>query len=570
MMLSFLGAIFRGRFTLLSITHSFESLRFYVSMDARTLSSYEEAVYALNGLQSNAVTLQKARVERDVNAHRNVTHTIKHLKTLGIQLSDLDSLNIIHVAGTKGKGSTCAFTESILRKQGFKTGFYSSPHLVSVNERIRINGLPIDKNLFTKYFWEVYKPLQHSLENGETMLPYFMFLTIMAFYIFLKEKIQATVLEVGVGGLFDCTNVIKKPVVVGLTSLGIDHVHLLGSTLPEIAAQKAGIFKFGVPAFTVCQHESAMEVLRDKAKKVDCPLKLAPPIEVYEQNMNLNFPSVVQNTNASLALQLTITWLKHMSGNSLLDSNSMQYNNLENDQLFTAMASPFPIDSKFREGLESCVWPGRFQTIEKSDYTLYIDGAHTQQSMKHCIKWFRDTSTKQQEILQHPVLRILLFNCTGERKAENLLDPLSDMNFDLVVFSPNRKSVMKDSSSDQSNFMVDPQQELQQCITNKEIWCHLMRSLCENELSMASQSSATYILHETELAMLKEDNILMFCCLSNAVDWLLHRKFFSHCSSCDKSNSFTHLLERAHHLQILVTGSLHLVGGVMALTGSEP
>ena len=111
---------------------------------ARNLS-YEEAVSALNSLQTNAITLKKTRKERQANVHLNLPITRKYLERSGMTLEDLDQLKIIHVSGTKGKGSTCAFSESILRHSGLKTGFYSSPHLVSVTERIRINGEPIDQ-----------------------------------------------------------------------------------------------------------------------------------------------------------------------------------------------------------------------------------------------------------------------------------------------------------------------------------------------------------------------------------------------------------------------------------------
>ena len=107
--------------------------------------SYEEAVTALNSLQTNAITLKKTRRERQANVHLNLPITRKYLERSGMTMDDLDQLKMIHVSGTKGKGSTCAFSESILRHSGLKTGFYSSPHLVSVTERIRINGQPIDE-----------------------------------------------------------------------------------------------------------------------------------------------------------------------------------------------------------------------------------------------------------------------------------------------------------------------------------------------------------------------------------------------------------------------------------------
>ena len=154
---------------------------------------------------------------------------------------DLKGLHIIHVAGTKGKGSTCSFAESMLRRSGLKTGLFTSPHMVQVRERIRINGKPVSEGLFVRYLDETWGKL--SAVAAEEMPTYFRFLTLMAFHTFLQEKVDVAVVEVGIGGLFDATNVIDKPIVCGITSLGLDHVKLLGNSLVSIAKHKAGIMK---------------------------------------------------------------------------------------------------------------------------------------------------------------------------------------------------------------------------------------------------------------------------------------------------------------------------------------
>uniref|UniRef100_A0A8D2LU98 Folylpolyglutamate synthase n=1 Tax=Varanus komodoensis TaxID=61221 RepID=A0A8D2LU98_VARKO len=144
----------------------------------------------------------------------------------------------------------------------------SSPHLVQVRERIRINGQPISKELFSKYFWQVYNRLDESKDSSNNAMPaYFRFLTIMAFHVFLQEKVDLAVLEVGIGGTYDCTNIIRKPVVCGVSSLGIDHTSILGDTIEKIAWQKGGIFKPGVPAFTVPQPDRPLAVLKEQAQK---------------------------------------------------------------------------------------------------------------------------------------------------------------------------------------------------------------------------------------------------------------------------------------------------------------
>lgn len=124
-------------------------------------------------------------------------------------MEKLDELSVIHIAGTKGKGTTCSFTEKILRNHGYTTGFFSSPHLLEVRERIRINGKPISRLEFAKYFWNIYNDLERQKSDPYDMPLYFRFLTIMAFNIFVDKKVDVAVIEVGIGGEYDCTNVLR-------------------------------------------------------------------------------------------------------------------------------------------------------------------------------------------------------------------------------------------------------------------------------------------------------------------------------------------------------------------------
>ncbi|NXE09655.1 FOLC protein, partial [Lophotis ruficrista] len=190
----------------------------------------------------------------------------------------------------------------------------SSPHLVQVRERIRINGQPISKELFSKYFWLVYNRLEETKDPVHASMPaYFRFLTIMAFHVFLQEKVDLAVVEVGIGGAYDCTNIIRAPVVCGISSLGIDHTSILGDTMEKIAWQKGGIFKPGVPAFTVVQPERPLEVLRERAQELECPLYLCPELDAFEGDhraLQLGLAGAHQRSNAALALQLARTWLQ--------------------------------------------------------------------------------------------------------------------------------------------------------------------------------------------------------------------------------------------------------------------
>jgi len=207
------------------------------------------------------------------------------------QVSDLDKLNVVHVAGTKGKGTTCAYVDSILaqyrKKYNFpkKVGLYTSPHLVDVRERIRINSTPISPEMFAKYFFEVWDLLTMKYKlatlRGELKdLPvdekpgYFKFLTLMSFHVFLQEGINVAIYETGIGGKFDSTNIVEHPACTGITKLDLDHTFTLGETIDEIASQKAGIQKTGSPSFYVNQapHATASEVIKQRAKELNVNL----------------------------------------------------------------------------------------------------------------------------------------------------------------------------------------------------------------------------------------------------------------------------------------------------------
>ncbi|EYC07244.1 hypothetical protein Y032_0071g544 [Ancylostoma ceylanicum] len=283
-------------------------------------SPYEAAILHLNSLQSNAANLQKIREKRGILQESNLPDTISKLNKCGIEvrsselLDALDRLNVIHVSGTKGKGSTCAFVESILRNAGFRTGLYTSPHLVHARERIRIDGKPISETLFAKHFFTVYNKLKQQETEGD-MPPYFKFLTLLSFHVFLEECVDVAIVEVGIGGEYDATNIVPHPVVCGITTLDIDHTSILGTTLPEIAWHKAGILKQGSPAVVTPLCQEALNVVRDRASERGVELKVAPLYQSYsfaKGYVSAGIAGDHQKVNISLALQLARAWIKRM------------------------------------------------------------------------------------------------------------------------------------------------------------------------------------------------------------------------------------------------------------------
>uniref|UniRef100_A0A8C0KT36 Folylpolyglutamate synthase n=1 Tax=Canis lupus dingo TaxID=286419 RepID=A0A8C0KT36_CANLU len=434
---------------------------------------YQDAVRTLNTLQTNAGYLEQVKRQRG-DPQTQLEAMKLYLARSGLQVEDLDQLNIIHVTGTKGKGSTCAFTERILRSYGLKTGFFSSPHLVQVRERIRINGQPISPELFTKHFWHLYHRLEETKDSNScvSMPAYFRFLTLMAFHIFLQEKVDLAVVEVGIGGAYDCTNIIRKPVVCGISSLGLDHTSLLGDTVEEIAWQKGGIFKRGVPAFTVLQPDGPLAVLQDRARKISCPLYLCPPLEALEEGgppLALGLEGEHQRSNAALALQLARCWLQQKNHQGLGELKVSRPSVLWQMPL----APVFQPTSHMRHGLRDTEWLGRTQVLRRGPLTWYLDGAHTASSVQACVRWFRQALLRGRVPRRGPEVRVLLFNSTGDRDPVALLKLLQPCQFDYAVFCPNLTEVSSAGNADQQNFMVTLDQVLLRCLAHQQHWSHL-------------------------------------------------------------------------------------------------
>lgn len=244
-----------------------------------------------------------------------------------------------------------------MRSSGIATGFYSSPHLVSLTERIKINGQPISKPLFTQSFWPVYNKLLAAQDGQDDMPGYFMFLTILSFHIFLKAAVDVVILEVGIGGELDCTNIIPNAKTIGITSLGLEHTQLLGDSLEEIAWQKAGIIKPGSRVYTNVTQPECLEVIAQRAQEKQAKIYLVPPIDSYfheSQKQVLDHFNPVTILNGSLAIQLAYDWLRHNAKYSLIENHDPKMPRKPNCTYLSEAAIM---------GLVNCSWPGRCQVI---------------------------------------------------------------------------------------------------------------------------------------------------------------------------------------------------------------
>ncbi|XP_005625388.2 folylpolyglutamate synthase, mitochondrial isoform X8 [Canis lupus familiaris] len=538
--------------------------------------SFQDAVRTLNTLQTNAGYLEQVKRQRG-DPQTQLEAMKLYLARSGLQVEDLDQLNIIHVTGTKGKGSTCAFTERILRSYGLKTGFFSSPHLVQVRERIRINGQPISPELFTKHFWHLYHRLEETKDSNScvSMPAYFRFLTLMAFHIFLQEKVDLAVVEVGIGGAYDCTNIIRKPVVCGISSLGLDHTSLLGDTVEEIAWQKGGIFKRGVPAFTVLQPDGPLAVLQDRAQKISCPLYLCPPLEALEEGgppLALGLEGEHQRSNAALALQLARCWLQQKNHQGLGELKVSRPSVLWQMPL----APVFQPTSHMRHGLRDTEWLGRTQVLRRGPLTWYLDGAHTASSVQACVRWFRQALLRGRVPRRGPEVRVLLFNSTGDRDPVALLKLLQPCQFDYAVFCPNLTEVSSAGNADQQNFMVTLDQVLLRCLAHQQHWSHLNEEHASPNLwspTSLEPGEPTSLLLASHQPHTHSTSSLVFSCISHALQWISQGRdpvfqppsppqgLLAH----PVAGSGASLLRDAVAIHVLVTGSLHLVGGVLKL-----
>lgn len=279
-----------------------------------------------------------------------------------------------------------------------KIGLYTSPHLRFVRERIQINNKPLTEEQFTQYFFEVWDLLEASaVEKGQdpAVKPvYFRFLTLMAFHTYMREGVDAAVIECGIGGEYDSTNIITKPVVTGITNLAIDHTGMLGNTIEEIAWHKAGIMKEGTKCFTVGQREGAQSVLKERAQEKGVNLEVVPLHPELESNaVPLGLSASFQKANASLAITISQHFLTQRG---FLDIRTT------------------PLNDSFKQGLKDVHWGGRCETRHEDGIKWCIDGGHTLESIELVGKWFAEQVSNQQNTItanqRSERKRVLVFN----------------------------------------------------------------------------------------------------------------------------------------------------------------
>ncbi|KAI3389619.1 hypothetical protein SNEBB_001333 [Seison nebaliae] len=422
----------------------------------------------------------------------------KNLKILNINDGELKDLRVIHVAGTKGKGSTCAIIESILRNDyKLKTGLFTSPHLIDFSERIKINGEVVESTKFSQAVNKLYDELKMS----EKLLHFFDFLTITAFYLFHKEKVDVTILEVGIGGRYDSTNIIQQPIVCGITFLDLDHCEILGDTIEEIAYEKGGIMKKNIPTFTISQQQkAALNELKECSKNQLSKLNIIPTdmMNMLNNNFlsNYSFAKPEQLENIILATYIVDYFIK--SRNSV----NYQFNSSRSHTLNLLM--------RYRESINQTIWLGRYQSIDLNNYQLknetyqkllkqltvklFLDSAHTLISMKICSNWFFRHLNEMKE--KENMFNCLIIYSTKKRLINEqikVLDPKHQFHY--VFVTPTSALSTKDRTQDVFN-------EIQKYYSNVK----------KTNVVLSSDINSTFqsiFLHSPELFNIKQLNLLV-------------------------------------------------------------
>lgn len=317
------------------------------------------------------------------------------------------AVRTVHVAGTKGKGSTCEMAGACLEACGYTVGSYTSPHLLDMRERIRINRQPIGEDDFVRVCQRVADGAANLDEDaGEPT--FFELITAMAFVYFAEQAVDIGVIEVGLGGRLDSTNVIS-PEVAAITSISLDHTHILGSTVDLIAREKAGIFKPGVPAITVRQPASVTEVLRSAAAQAGAPFQVVG--DEIDVSMHFEAASSIgphhrvglsspRNEFDHLPVPLKG---EHQAWNCLL---ALAIVDKLSERGFKTPAS------KVTRGLASVRMPGRLEIVGQSP-RIVLDGAHNAESMK-CLMKTISTHIPGESM-------VVVFGCAADKDIDGML-----------------------------------------------------------------------------------------------------------------------------------------------------
>ena len=383
-------------------------------MSRKAFSNYNEAVKYL---------FEKTDYEKEKRVRYNVTTF--NLNRMGKLLSLLGSphkkIPTVHIAGTKGKGSTATMLARMLEANGYKVGLYTSPHLMHFHERIVVDSEMISEKEMYSLLNRIHAPVEKLSKNNKDAPSFFEIMTALALMHFVDVKVDIAVIETGLGGRLDSTNIIK-PLVVGITSLSIDHPLQLGNTLDSIAKEKAGVFKSGIPIVTVKQKPEAMSVLKSHASAVDAPLSVTGDDIDFSYRFET---SREEGPHMRICLTTPTSKFEHLR--VPLHGNHQAINcGLALAMLDKLQTAGYKIDiDKVTEGLENVSLAGRMEMIY-SDPRIMIDAAHNAASIKALIHAIGQNIPYDS--------MVIIFGCNCDKDVRGMLDQLQ-YGADKVIFT---------------------------------------------------------------------------------------------------------------------------------------
>ena len=304
---------------------------------------------------------------------------LDRVKSLCKALGDpQDSLKFIHVAGTNGKGSFCSMLDSVLRAQGYRVGLFTSPYIMEFGERMRVDGKNIADDELCALVERV-KPIADSMTDKPTE---FELITALAFLYFAEKKCDYVVLECGLGGRLDATNVIKTPILSVITGIALDHTAILGDTHEKIAAEKAGIIREGIPTLWCGSHEGAEQVIREKCENVGAKFIKIDRTSAVVKEMTLDGTTFDFGAHTGVHIPLLGSYQPMNASNVLCAIDILRSMGVEIG------------DGAIKSGLASVVWHARFEIINKEPLVI-ADGGHNPEGIDGAVASIKQYFTEK-------------------------------------------------------------------------------------------------------------------------------------------------------------------------------
>ncbi|MBQ7613748.1 MAG: bifunctional folylpolyglutamate synthase/dihydrofolate synthase [Butyrivibrio sp.] len=329
-----------------------------------------------------------------------------------------ENIRIIHVAGTNGKGSVCSYISSVLTKADYSVGMFTSPHLVRINERFAVDGKPISEGVFVEVFLETLRRIL-EYEHEDYFPTYFEFLFFVAMLLYDVYPVDYLILETGLGGRLDATNVVANPILTVITEIGYDHMQYLGTTLEDIAAEKAGIIKPNVPLVFFDKRPESSEVIKKRALELDSRTvavesRNIEDVHTLEDDSGNKFIAFSYNSLYDKYADLKLsTQARYQTENAAVAVTCLE--------LLCDMGARIT-EPDIREGLLSAKWDGRMEEVRPG---IYVDGAHNIDG----IEAFLDSAKE----IECQGRKILLFGIVGDKQYKDIvLDILKSRLFDSI------------------------------------------------------------------------------------------------------------------------------------------